>query len=65
MKEVIVAEISTQPQRHAEKWETYIDHPDGFESWIYLNNVFPPGPVKITIESSELGENDENEMSYL
>jgi len=40
MKEEIIAEISNQPQKHAEKWETYIDHEDGFESWLYLDNIY-------------------------
>ena len=49
MKEEITAEILSQPQKHAEKWETQCEH-DGFESWIYLSKVWPPGKVKITIQ---------------
>ena len=52
MKEEIIAEILSQPQQHAEKWETYLEH-NGFESWIYLSKVWPPGKVKITIQSME------------
>ena len=50
MKQVIIGEINSQPQRHAEKFETIINH-DGFESWIYLDECWPSGKVKITIES--------------
>ena len=52
MKEEIIAEILSQPQQHAEKWETQFEH-DGFESWIYLSKVWPSGKVKITIQSME------------
>ena len=59
--EIIIAEIKSQPQRHAEKWETQFDH-NGFESWIYLDKMFPPGKVRITIEthSSEQSTKEEN-----
>jgi len=49
MKETIIAEIRSQPQRHAERWETQLEH-DGFESWVYLRGVWPSGKVRITIE---------------
>ena len=52
MKEIIIADIRTQPSRHAEKWETYLEH-GGFESWIYLSENWPSGKVKITIQSME------------
>jgi len=55
MKETIIGEIRSQPLQHAEKWETQVDH-DGFESWIYLNKVWPPGKVKITIETQSYTE---------
>ena len=52
MKEEIIAEILNQPQQHAEKWATQLDH-EGYESWIYSNVIWPPGKVKITIQSME------------
>ena len=55
MKEIIIAEIRSQPQRHAEKWETQFEH-EGFESWIYLSENWPSGKVKITIESEPTSE---------
>jgi len=52
MKEVIEGKILSQPQRHAEKFETQIEH-DGFESWVYLSECFPPGKVIITVSTKE------------
>lgn len=57
MKETIIGEIRSQPHRHAEKYETQIEH-DGFESWIYLNKCWPPGKVKIIIQTSEGDTNE-------
>ena len=62
MKEIIIGEILSQPCRHAEKWETQVDH-DGFETWIYLNKIWPPGKVKITIQSYTETTRDENDKS--
>ena len=50
----IIGEINSQPQQHAEKFETIIDH-DGYESWVYLDECFPPGKVEIIV-STRLSE---------
>ncbi len=49
MKEIIIADIRSQPHKHAGKWETIFEH-EGFESYIYLKDNWPSGKVKITIE---------------
>ena len=57
-EETIIAELKTQPQKHAERWETYLEH-DGYESWLYLEKMFAPGKVKIVISQFiEKGDKD-------
>ena len=60
MKEVINGKVESQPQRHASKFETIINH-GNYESWIYLEDCFPPGEVEIIVSTKPLKEGNDEE----